>query len=576
MKVSLHIEKSHAYTIFALVFVLTIALSAPVAHGGRITGECSDGGMVASACPVASAVGRDILVQGGNAVDAAVAVGFTLAVTFPNAGNIGGGGFMLVRLATGETDFIDYREKAPLDASRDMYLDDSGDVIEGSSVTGHLAAGVPGSVAGMHMAHTLYGSMKWEEVLAPAIELAGEGFPVSKGLAGSLERLQEYVDRFPELRNFMHPDGSPLQEGDVLIQPDLARTLERIANGGLGGFYDGETARLIVEEMKKGGGLITLKDISSYRAVRRDPVNGSYRGYDIVSAPPPSSGGIVLLEILNIIEGFDLGMYGFLSAESIHRMTEAERFAYYDRAMFLGDPDFVSIPLSKLISKDYANEMRSFIGLDALPSDSLGERLPAAQESEETTHYSIVDPMGNAVATTTTLNSGFGCKAMVSGAGFLLNNEMDDFSIKPGVPNIYGLTGGEANAILPEKRMLSSMTPTIVTRDGELFLVLGTPGGSTIITTVAQIIVNMVDFDMSGSTAVSAPRFHHQYLPDRIIYESGAFSDILILELENMGYTLYERFSGIGDAQVVWFDGSMTCGVSDPRGYGKPRGGNDK
>jgi gamma-glutamyltranspeptidase/glutathione hydrolase len=572
MKERLHIDKQYAYTIAILAVASILMLSPAEVLAGQTIAECSDGGMVASACPVASAVGRDILARGGNAVDAAVAVGFALAVTFPNAGNIGGGGFMLIRLHSGVSDFIDYREMAPLAASRDMYLDGSGNVIDGSSVTGHLAAGVPGSVVGLHLAHELYGSMEWEEVIAPAIELTQDGFPVSTGLSESLERLQKYVDRYPGLRKFMRPDGSPLQEGDIFVQPDLTRTLERIADAGPDGFYAGETARFIIDEMQNGKGLITYEDLSRYRAVRREPVTGSYRGYDILSAPPPSSGGIVLLEILNILEGYNLGIFGFLSAGAVHRMTEAERFAYYDRATYLGDPDYVDIPVTRLISKEYADELRSFIRPGALSSDSIGAVVPAAIEGEETTHYSIVDLEGNAVATTTTLNSGFGCKAVVNGAGFLLNNEMDDFSIKPGIPNIYGLTGGEANAIEPGKRMLSSMTPTIVTRDGELFLVLGTPGGSTIITTVAQIIVNVIDFDMNGEVAVSAPRFHHQWMPDRIMYESGAFSDILILELENMGYTLYERFSGIGDAQVVWFDGSSTCGVSDPRGYGEPRG----
>ncbi len=529
-------------------------------------------GMVVTACPHASSVGRAVLEKGGNAVDAAVAVGFALAVTFPEAGNIGGGGFMLIRTSSGVTSFIDYREKAPMAAYRDLYLDERGEVITDLSTLGHLAAGIPGSVAGLYHAHKTYGTMPWRDIIAPAVELAERGFEVGPRLAASLERLQQYRDRFTALRGFMAPDGGPLRAGDRLVQSDLARTLARIAEYGPDDFYRGETADLITREMRAGDGLITAEDLASYTVMEREPVRGSYRGYEIISAPPPSSGGAVLLQILNILEGYALGEWLHLSEKHVHYMVEAEKRAYADRARYLGDPDYVEIPVSMLISKEYAGHSRRSIGQRATPAARLYGGGLTDFSHEETTHYSIVDRLGNAVSTTTTLNGAYGSKVIVGGAGFLLNNEMDDFSVKPGVPNMYGLTGGEANAIEPGKRMLSSMAPTIVLRDGGVYLVLGTPGGSTIITTVAQVIVDIIDFDMNPENAVHSPRFHHQWLPDLISYEHGAFSPGLIARLVNMGHTCVERAGVIGDVQLILVEDAVYYGVTDPRGGGRAEG----
>lgn len=529
-------------------------------------------GMVVTACPYASSVGRAILEKGGNAVDAAVAAGFALAVTFPEAGNIGGGGFMLIRMGSGVTSCIDYRERAPMAAQRDMYLDENGEVIPDLSTLGHLAAGVPGSVAGLYHAHRVYGTMPWRDLIEPAVELADRGFEIAPRLAASLERLQRYRDRFTALREFMAPDGGTLKAGDRLVQSDLARTLARIAECGPDDFYRGETADLITREMRAGGGLITAEDLASYAVMEREPVRGSYRGYEIISAPPPSSGGIVLLQILNILEGYAFGELLHLSEQHVHYMVEAEKRAYADRARYLGDPDYVEIPVPLLLSKEYADHSRRSIVERATPAARLYGGGLADFSHEETTHYSIVDRSGNAVSTTTTLNGAYGSKVIVGGAGFLLNNEMDDFSVKPGVPNMYGLTGGEANAIEPGKRMLSSMSPTIVMCDSGVFIVLGTPGGSTIITTVAQIIVDIIDFDMDPESAVYSPRFHNQWLPDRISYEHGAFSPELIARLMNRGHTCVERAGVIGDVQLILIEDAVFYGVADPRGGGRAEG----
>ncbi len=528
----------------------------------------SSGGMVSSACPEATAVGVRVLEAGGNAVDAAVAVGFALAVSYPSAGNIGGGGFMLVRLAGGETAFIDFREKAPMGAHRDMYLDGNGDVIEDLSVRGHLASGVPGSVAGLWKAHGMYGTAGWEELVAPSIELAEKGFPVAPYLAGSLEKLHAKSEKYPCLAQFFGREGKPLKAGDILLQPELASTLKAIADKGQDGFYRGTTAELIADEMRRGGGLITLDDLAGYEALEREPVKGNYRGLEVISAPPPSSGGIVLMEMLNILEGYDLA--GYRNVGTMHIVIEAERRAYADRAEYLGDSDFVDIPVAKLISKEYADILRESIKDNATRSVDLG-RGGAKEESEETTHYSVVDAAGNAVAVTTTLNGSYGSYVVVEGAGFLMNNEMDDFSVKPGVPNMYGLIGGEANAIEPGKRMLSSMTPTIVLRKGEPWLVLGTPGGSTIITSVAQVIMNIVDFGMEPLEAVAAPRYHHQWSPDVVYFESGAFTENEMDGLRKKGHELKKR-SLIGDVQMIKKDGKNLTGVSDPRRGGLSRG----
>ncbi len=529
----------------------------------------SKGGMVASACPEATAAGVRVLEAGGNAVDASIAVGFVLAVSYPAAGNIGGGGFMLIRLADGETSLIDFREKAPSGAHRDMYLDRDGDVIEDLSVRGHLASGVPGTVAGFWKAHQMHGSTEWRELVAPSVELAENGFPVGPHLAASLEKLHVHLEKWPGLSKFFDREGRPFDVGDILVQHDLARTLEAIAEEGPDGFYSGRTAGLIEEEMRRGGGLITEEDLASYEAVEREPVKGSYRGFDIISAPPPSSGGVVLLEILNILEGYDIG--GMRDIEEVHLVIEAERRAYADRAQWLGDPDFADIPVERLISKDYAGDLRNNIKTRAARSVELDAGGSHMTESEETTHYSVVDAGGNAVAVTTTLNGSYGSYVVVGGSGFLMNNEMDDFSVKPGVANMYGLTGGEANAIVPGKRMLSSMSPTIVVRDGETWLVLGSPGGSTIITTVAQVMMNIIDFGMEPLEAVAAPRYHHQWSPDLVYHEENAFTADERAGLERKGHELRRR-PPIGDVQLIMKDGTSLVGISDTRRGGLSRG----
>ena len=525
--------------------------------------------MVVSACPIASIVGAQILRSGGNAVDAAIAVGFALAVTYPRAGNIGGGGFMLVRSHEGECECIDYRETAPSGSSKDMYLDSNGEVVADLSTIGHLSAGVPGTVAGLYLAHNKYGTLPWRDLIEPAVNLARNGFPVSDLLARSFQRLAPHMDTYPGLAVFAKEDGSFHSPGDTLRQPDLARTLERIASEGPSDFYRGRTAELIGLEMERGEGLIGLQDLSSYEAVLRKPVSGSYRGFDILSAPPPSSGGIVLLEILNIVEGYQLGAHGFLSEEAVHLIVEAEKRAYSDRAFHLGDPDYVSINVTSLISKDYAGCLRKEITWRATDPSDLPGKDTMILESDETTHYSIFDGDGNAVSTTTTLNGIFGSMVVVGGAGFLLNNEMDDFSVKPGVPNMYGLVGNEVNSIAPGKRMLSSMTPTIVLKDKRPYIVLGSPGGGKIITTVAQIIINVIDFGMGVAEAVDAPRFHHQWMPDKIEFEQGAFRQELVEALEKRGQRCFLRSMEIGEAQVIGLSDSLICGVSDGRGGGR-------
>lgn len=550
----------------AFIVGVCFAVAAPAvpAAGGEV---CARGGTVVTASPPATAVGVEILRRGGNAVDAAVAVGFALAVTHPQAGNLGGGGFMLLRLPTGEVSFIDFRETAPGRASRDMYLDSLGNVIEGLSTLGALAAGVPGTVAGLQRAHSLYGALPWRELVEPAISLARDGFPVSDRLASSLRELQNHKDRFPGLLQFMRPDGSPLAPGDTLRQETLAGTLERIAAEGPAAFYRGTIAELIVEEMRASGGIMSMNDLAGYEAILREPLRGSYHGFDIISAPPPSSGGTVLIEILNILEGYDLPGKGFMSDQMIHYMVEAEKRAYADRARYLGDPDHADDGATFLTSKRYAADLREGITPRATPSAEIASGAAADREKGETTHYSIVDGDGRAVAVTYTLNDSYGSKLVVRGAGFLLNNEMDDFSIKPGHPNMYGLVGGEANAIAPGKRMLSSMAPTIVLRDGKTYLVLGTPGGGTIITTIAQILVDMLDFGMTLEAAVSTPRFHHQWLPDCISVEYGAFGRYMQRNLAEKGHRIEER-GPIGDAQVIEVRDSAACGMSDPRGDG--------
>jgi len=531
-------------------------------------------GMVASRSMLASQIGAEILKKGGNAVDAAVAVGFALAVAYPSAGNLGGGGFMVIRTAEGETTTLDYREEAPEAASRDMYLDEAGEVIQGLSTRSHKASGVPGSVDGLLAALEKYGTLPRQDVLAPAIKLAREGFPLTHDLAGQFENQLRFMKDYPASMAIFSKDGKPYKPGDVWKQPDLAKTLERIAKDGRDGFYKGETAELIVAEMKRAGGLISAKDLAEYRSVWREPIHGAYRGYGIWSMPPPSSGGVLVVQMLNMLEAHDLGAMGWGSAKAIHLMIEAQRRAYADRAEHLGDPDFYDVPIDKLTSKEYARAR--FADADpakASDSEQINAGSWAAKESMETTHYSVVDGKGMAVAATTTLNWGYGNRAVVPGAGFLLNNEMDDFSVKANTPNSYGLIGEKANEIRAGKRMLSSMTPTIVTKDGKLFLVTGSPGGSTIINTVLQVIINAIDHKMNVSDAVSLPRFHHQWKPDRVIYEPFAFSPDTLALLRAMGHEqLMEARWRLGDANTIMAVDGALLGMSDPRNDGGAAG----
>ena len=523
-------------------------------------------GMVASQEALASAIGRDILQQGGNAVDAAVAVGFALAVTLPRAGNIGGGGFMLIHDAKkNETVAIDYREKAPKAAFRDMYLDENGNADEERSRYHGLAVGVPGTVDGLLLALAEHGTMTREQVLAPAIKLAEEGFTVTPGLSNSLQGLAERMTKWPSTAKiFYHEDGRALQPGETLKQPELAASLRRIAAQGRDGFYQGETADKIIAAIKGAGGTMTAEDLRDYHSVKREPVRGDYRGYKIVSMPPPSSGGIHIIQILNILEGYDLRASGANTAKTIHLMAEAMQLAYADRAEYLGDPDFIKIPVKGLTSQKYADSLRAKIDPDkARPGAEIRHSDPLPYESDQTTHYSVVDKDGNAVANTYTLNFSYGTGLVAEGTGILLNNEMDDFSAKPGVPNGYGLIGGDANAVEAGKRPLSSMSPTIVFKDGKPFLVTGSPGGSRIITTVLQIISNVIDHDMNIAEATHAPRIHDQWTPDEIRVEHALNADTVRL-LENMGHKV-ERKSAMGSTQSIMVTPNGLYGASDPR-----------
>ncbi|WP_420038323.1 gamma-glutamyltransferase [Sulfidibacter corallicola] len=530
-------------------------------------------GMVASRSMIASQVGVDIMKQGGNAIDAAVAVGFALAVTYPSAGNLGGGGFMVVRLEDGKVVTLDFRETAPAAASRDMYLDEHGDVIKGQSTKTRKASGVPGTVDGLLRVLEKHGTLSRQQVLAPAIKLAREGFVLNRDLAGQFKNQLRFMKDYPASMKSFSKNGEPYQAGDLWKQPDLAKTLERISKKGSDGFYKGETAKLLVSEMKRGLGLISKKDLAKYESKWRDPIKGTYRGYDIWGMAPPSSGGVLVVQMLNMLEPHDVRAMGWGSAALIHLMIEAERRAYADRAEHLGDLDFVEVPLAKLTDKEYAQERMGDYSADKA-SDS--EKIGAGSwplESRETTHYSVVDGKGNAVACTTTLNWGYGNKIVVEGAGFLLNNEMDDFSVKANVPNTYGLLGRVANEIQPGKRMLSSMSPTIVSRDDELVLVTGSPGGSTIITTVLQVVVNTIDHEMDINDAVGLPRFHHQWKPNRIIFEPFAYSPDTRKLLEQRGHVdLMKSRWRLGDANSILVKDGELRGMSDPRNAGGAAG----
>ncbi len=528
-------------------------------------------GMVTSRSALASAVGVEMMKKGGNAVDAAVATAFALAVTYPSAGNIGGGGFAVVRLTNGKVVTLDHRETAPASASRDMYLNEDGNVIEGLSTRSHKASGTPGSVDGLLVLLDTLGSLPRKDILAPAIRLAKDGFPLSWNMArqfrGQLKRMEKYPASISKFTN----DGKPWEPGEVWKQPDLARTLERISDQGRDGFYRGPVARLIVAEMQRGGGDITLEDLANYRSVWRDPVHATYRGYDIWGMGPPSSGGVLITEMLNMMEPYDIGSMGWGSAAAIHLMVEAERRAYADRAEHLGDPDFFEVPVKMLTDKAYARaRFRDYNPDRASRSSDIGFGT-WPQESRETTHFSVMDRNGMMVALTTTLNSSFGSKIVVTGAGFLLNNEMDDFSVKANTPNQFGVIGRVANSIEPGKRMLSSMSPTIVTKDGEPFLVTGSPGGSTIITTTMQVLVNVIDHGMDIDDAVSLPRVHHQWQPDAIFHDKYAISPDTREKLEAMGHVNIEesRYGrGIGDANSILYRDGVISGIKDPRAEG--------
>nr|WP_258436451.1 gamma-glutamyltransferase [Helicobacter sp. 15-1451] len=524
-------------------------------------------GMVVSSHPLADKIGQQVLDDGGNAIDAAVAVGYALAVVHPAAGNIGGGGFALIHLANGESIALDFRETAPLAATRDMYLDKNGNPIENSSVFGYLAAGVPGTVAGMSAMLEKYGTKDLGDLISPSIDIANDGFIVSYRQEQTMKEMKNEFAKFESSKKyFLKSNGETYKDGELFVQKDLARTLKLIAKQGSDAFYKGEIADLIEADMKKNHGIITKEDLAQYKVSWRTPVKGTYRGYDIVSMPPPSSGGVHVIQILNVLENANLKKMGFGSSDTIHLMTEAMRQAYADRSEYMGDPDFVNVPVEKLIDKAYAKKIYAKIGKKATSSTKIKPGLgKISLEKPNTTHYSVVDKDGNAVSVTYTINGSYGSAVAVDKAGFLLNNEMDDFSIKPGVANIYGLVGGDANAIEPKKRPLSSMTPTLVLKDGKVVMVVGSPGGSRIITTVLQVIVNVIDHGMNVSEAVFAPRFHHQWQPDEIRVEKETAPKDVVNALKAKGHKLsVEPYMGDVNAIMLMPDGE-TQGMSDPR-----------
>ncbi len=568
------IFRGSLWTLFFLIFLLPSASPAQESADAPAIIDPADihhpvvgkNGMVVSQSLIASEVGAEILARGGNAVDAAVAVGFALAVALPRAGNLGGGGFMLIYLAAEDRVVaIDYREMAPAAAHRDMYLDENGDVDLSMVRFSHRASGVPGTVAGLYHAHQKYGTMKWRDVVKPAVKLARNGFVLGFDVSESLRKYATRMTRNPAtLKAFYKPGGVPYEAGERFRQKDLAWSLNLIGRHGPEAFYRGAIADKIVADMQSNGGLITKEDLANYKAVERDPVRGTYRGYEIVSMPPPSSGGVHIVQMLNVLEYFPVAEMGAGSADSMHLLAETMRLAYADRSEHLGDPDFYNVPVGWLTSKEYARQLAAGIDMDrARDSSDVKPGIPARPESPDTTHFSVMDRSGNMVANTYTLNFTYGSGNTVAGAGFLLNNEMDDFAAKPGVPNAFGLLGGDANAVQPAKRPLSSMTPTLVFKDGKPFLATGSPGGSRIITAVLQLLVNVIDHGMNIADATHMPRIHHQWLPDFLQYERLINPDSLKI-LAARGHKLRRRDS-VGAVETLMYSNGLFYGCADPR-----------
>ncbi len=526
-------------------------------------------GMVVSAHPIASQVGIEVLKKGGNAIDAAVAVGFALAVVHPSAGNLGGGGFMVIHLENGDQTTFDYREKAPASTHKNIYLDENGNYDPKLSTEGWSSSGVPGSVAGMLAALEKYGSLPLHEIIQPAIDLAENGFVMDYRMVDFVNAYHKEFMKYPSSKKIYTKDGNKFDENDKLIQKDLAGTLNLIKYSGKAGFYEGRTAGLISQQAKENGGYISLEDLANYEPKERKPLTGNYRGFKVISMGPPSSGGVALIQTLNVLENFEIDKTDFGSSDYIHKLVETFKFVFADRSEHLGDEDFYPVPKEWLLSKDYAQEIFNHIGEEATPASEIKPGIPTYNESLETTHYSVVDKFGNAVSVTTTINSTFGNKIVVEGAGFLMNNEMDDFSAKPGEPNQFGLLGSEANSIVPGKRMLSSMTPTIVLKDEKPILVIGSPGGSRIITTVIQVVLNVIEFEMDIQTAINMPRVHHQWYPDSLYYETYALNKDVVNALKNKGHSIGGNI-GIGRAQGIIIDNKekLFWGASDPRSYG--------
>jgi gamma-glutamyltranspeptidase/glutathione hydrolase len=536
------------FIIFSFVSVISNAQVTPFKYSSKKS-ITADHGVVVSAHPLASQVGVSILKKGGNAFDAAIAIQLALAVVYPVAGNIGGGGFMVARLQNAQLLALDFREKAPASASRDMYIDSNGNANTVKSQLGHLSSGVPGTIAGLFAEHK-YAKLPFAVLIQPAIELAEKGFAISTGEASSLNSIQSELRKYNTAPSVFIKD-TPWKAGDTLIQKELAETLKRIKHFGQAGFYEGPTAKQIVEEMNRGGGLISLEDLHSYKAVFRTPHQFDYKGYTVVGMPMPSSGGLLLHQMLKMIESRNIGAMGFQSVQAVQLMTEVERRAFADRAEYMGDADFYSVPVNQISSDAYLkNRMADYDSTKATPSSIINPGKLIKKESDETTHLSVIDNLGNAVSITTTLNGAYGSKTVVGGAGFFLNDEMDDFSVKPGVPNMFGAVGGEANAIQPGKRMLSSMSPTIVLKNNKPYIVVGTPGGTTIPTQIFQTLVNILDFGMSVDDAVNKPKFHHQWLPDEIVTEKGFPTD-LKQKLTEMGYHFAKERGGIGRTEII-------------------------